>query len=422
MSGPAASTPIRAEAERLHQLRQMKRRATGLLAVMAVSFVVVTIWGHGRGWSAYLQATLEASLVGGLADWFAVTALFRHPLGLPIPHTAVIPSRKEQFGRTLGEFVQENFLSPGVLAERIRSARVARRAADWFADRGSAEAVARRAFDLAGSVLGTGPHPDLGNLVEDELRRAVEAIPVSVTAGRILEFAITHGLHREVLEHGVEGLRRLLATNRAAIQDRFRHRAPWWLPDVIDDRIFGRLFDGVQSLLADVATNPNHELRIDLDRWAASLADRLQHSPELQAKGEALKAELLGRSDLMDSFRPLLADARAALRAQLLDADSTLRRGLTDVVVSTAERFRDDPVLLGKAEEALESAARSLAGQFREDIASLVSGTVGRWDGQETAGKLELLLGKDLQYIRINGTVVGAIAGLCIHALAQALA
>jgi uncharacterized membrane-anchored protein YjiN (DUF445 family) len=382
----------------------------------------VTIWGHGQGWSAYLQATLEASLVGGLADWFAVTALFRHPLGLPIPHTAVIPSRKEQFGRTLGDFVQENFLSPDVLSERIRSAQLARRAADWLAVRRNAESVVRRAGDLASSAPGAGGHHDLGDVLEDELRRALEAVPVSTTAGRILEFVVTHGLHRELLEQSIDGLGRLLATNRAVIQDRFRHEAPWWLPDVIDDRIFSRLFDGLRSLLAEVAANPDHPLRVDIDRSAASAADRLQHSPELRAKGEALKAELLGRPDLMDSFRLLLADARAALRAQLIDPDATLRRRLTDVVVSTAERFRNDPVLLDEAEEALESGGRLVAEQFREDIASLVSGTVARWDGQETARKLELLLGKDLQYIRINGTVVGAIAGSCIYVLARALA
>jgi uncharacterized membrane-anchored protein YjiN (DUF445 family) len=223
------------------------------------------------------------------------------------------------------------------------------------------------------------------------------------------------------LEHAVRVLRRVLATNRVAIQDRFRQEAPWWLPDVVDDRIFGRLFDGLQGLLGDVAANPDHELRIELDRWANGLADRLQHSPDLQAKGEKLKAELLGRPDLVDSLRPLLAEVRAAVRAQLTDSDSTLKRRLTDVVMTTAARFRDDPVLLDRAEDAVESGARFVAQQFSGDIAGLVSGTVARWDGQETAGKLELLLGKDLQYIRINGTVVGAIAGLCIHAAARAI-
>jgi uncharacterized membrane-anchored protein YjiN (DUF445 family) len=399
----------------------MKRRATGLLGVMAVGFVVVTVWGHGRGWSGYLQATLEASLVGGLADWFAVTALFRHPLGIPIPHTAVIPARKDQFGQTLGEFVQENFLSPDVLAERIGAAQVAGRAAGWLADPGHAESVVRRVGDLATSVLDTSRPAGLADRWEEELRQVVEAVPVAVTAGRILEFATTHGLHREVLEHGISVLRRVLASNRATIQDRFRQEAPWWLPDVVDDRIFERLFDGLQGLLGDVAANPDHELRIQLDHWATGLADRLQHSPDLQAKGEKLKAELLGRDDLMDSLRPLLAGARAALQAQLTDSDSTLKRRLTDLVLTTAARFRDDPVLLNQAEHAIESGARFVAQQFRGDIAALVSGTVARWDGQETAGKLELLLGKDLQYIRINGTVVGAIAGLCIHAAARAI-
>ncbi len=416
------SPPLRGEADRLRQLRQMQRRATGLLGVMAALFVVVTVAGHGRGWSGYLQATLEASLVGGLADWFAVTALFRHPLGLPIPHTAVIPERKEQFGRTLGEFVQENFLSPDVLSERIRSAHLAARAADWLAEESNADQVVRRAGELADLVLGTSGDGDIVRQLEKELRRVIEAVPAAPTAGRILEFVVTRGLHRELLDQTVDGLGRFLDTHRSDIQARFRHQTPWWLPDLVDDRIFGRLFDGVQGLLHDVSTQPDHELRIEFDRWATSLADRLQHSPELLAKGEELKHRILARGDVADFLLPLLAEAQGTLRAQMADADSTLRRRLASGVMTSAERFRSDPQLINKAEEALESGARTVAVQFREDISDLVAGTVARWDGQETARKLELLLGKDLQYIRINGTIVGGIAGLCIHAVARALA
>jgi uncharacterized membrane-anchored protein YjiN (DUF445 family) len=414
--------PVRGEAERQQQLRQMQRRATGLLAVMAVLFVAVTVLGHGRGWSGYLQATLEASLVGGLADWFAVTALFRHPLGLPIPHTAVIPERKEQFGRTLGEFVQENFLSPDILSERIRSSHLAARAAAWLADDGNAEQVVRRVAELADLGLGTSGDGERVRQLEKELRRAIEAVPAAPAAGRTLEFITTRGLHRELLEQTVHGLGRFLETHRPAIQSRFRHQAPWWLPDLVDDRIFGRLFDGVQGLLGDIGADPEHEFRLEFDRWAASLAERLQHSPELLAKGEELKAQLLARGDVADFVAPLLADAQAALRAQLAGADSTLRRRLASALAEAAERFGGDPQLVEKAEDGLESAARSIAVRFRQDIADLVAGTVARWDGQETAHKLELLLGKDLQYIRINGTIVGGIAGLCIHAVARALA
>jgi uncharacterized membrane-anchored protein YjiN (DUF445 family) len=415
------SPPMSGEAERLRQLHQMKRRATGLLGVMAVLFMIVTVWGHGRGWSGYLQATLEASLVGGLADWFAVTALFRHPLGLPIPHTAVIPERKEQFGRTLGEFVQENFFRPDVLSERIRSANLARRSADWLAEVGNAEIVVGRMGDLARMILDTGRDGELGDTLEKELRRTIEAIPVAPTAARLVEFVTAHGLHRELFDQAVDGLERLLATQRPAIQARFHQQSPWWLPEIVDDRIFGRLFDGVQRALREISADPDHEVRREFDRWASSLGDRLRHSPDLLAKGEQLKQRLLGRRDLADSLRALLTEAQTTLRAQLIDPESGLRRRLVAAVTATAERFRNDPILLAKAEDGLESAARSVARQFQDDIADLVSGTVARWDGQETAHKLELLLGKDLQYIRINGTIVGGLAGLGIHIVARAI-
>jgi uncharacterized membrane-anchored protein YjiN (DUF445 family) len=397
----------------------MKRRATGLLLAMAALFVVVTAVGHGRGWAGWVQATVEASLVGGLADWFAVTALFRHPLGIPIPHTAVIPERKDQFGKTLGEFVQQNFLSPEVIAGRARSAQIAKRAAEWLAERQNAEAIAAHIGDLLVGLADVIRDEDVHPILEDELRRAIDAIPVAPTAGRALRMMTANGRHQELFDSVVAGLGHFLEEHQAAVRERFKKETPWWLPDAVDDRIFDRIYDGLRRVVQDIHDNPDHELRGQFNDWLSSIADRLEHDPDMRARGEQLKHDLLSHGELRNWTASLWTDAKSAIREQAADPDSALRSRIADAIVAMGKRLRDDPALLDKAEDLIESGASYIAENFHEEISSLVSGTVARWDGQETSRKLELLLGRDLQFIRINGTVVGGLAGLGIHAIAR---
>jgi uncharacterized membrane-anchored protein YjiN (DUF445 family) len=397
----------------------MKRRATGLLLFMAALFVVVTAAGHGRGWSGWVQATVEASLVGGLADWFAVTALFRHPLGVPIPHTAVIPERKDQFGKTLGEFVQQNFLSPEIIASRARSAQIAKRAAEWLSDRQNAETVAAHIGDLLVGLADVIRDEDVHPILEEELRRAIDAIPIAPTAGRALRTITSNGRHQELFDSLVAGLSRFLEEHQTPVRDRFKKETPWWLPDAVDDRIFDRIYDGFHRVVQDIHDNPDHELRGQFNEWIASLAERLEHDPDMRARGEQLKHDLLAHGELREWTASLWSDAKMAIRQQAADPESGLRSRIADAVVAIGKRLRDDPALLDKAEDLIEAGACYIAEHFHEEISGLVSGTIARWDGQETSRKLELLLGRDLQFIRINGTLVGGLAGLAIHAIAR---
>jgi uncharacterized membrane-anchored protein YjiN (DUF445 family) len=399
----------------------MKRRATGLLLLMGMAFIVVTVLGHGRGWSGYVQAGIEASLVGGLADWFAVAAIFRHPLGVPIPHTAVIPARKDQFGRTLGEFVQQNFLNPDVMADRVRSAHLGARLADWLADEENALVMARQIGDLAVGLTDLVDDEDIRGLVEDGLRRAVDAVPAAPLAGRMLRALTADGRHQELLSRGADSLSQFLDNNRNALQEQFRHERPWWLPGPIDARIFDRLLDGARSLLQDVKSNPQHQLRQEFNEWLASLEDRLERSPELRQRGDELKRDLLDHAELRQWSSSIWAETKVRIRAQVGEPQSAFHQRLTEVVVTTGRRLRDDPAWLAKVDDRLESTARYVAEHFHDEIAGLVSGTIERWDASETSQKLELLLGRDLQFIRINGTIVGGLAGLAIHALARAI-
>jgi uncharacterized membrane-anchored protein YjiN (DUF445 family) len=399
----------------MRRLRAMKWRATGLLVVMAVAFVVVTFFGDTTGWTGYLQAAVAASLVGGIADWFAVTAVFRHPLGLPIPHTAVIVERKDKFGETLGAFVQENFLSPETMSARLREARVAERLGRWLADRAHAEVVAGHAADVAVELADTLRDDDVQDALHDQVRRSLENVPLAPLAGKALLAATEGGRHQELLDAVLREAGRFLDENREALRARFEAQTPWWVPSAIDQRVFDRLLEGVCEFFETINADPDHDVRRRFDAWMKEVAERLERSPEYRARGEQLKQELLDHPELRRWLGSLWCDAKAALRSQAADPDSELRARLSEAIVAAGRRLESDPVLAGKVDDLVEWGIRYVGEHFHAEIAGLVSGTLARWDAEETSRKLELLLGPDLQFIRINGTVVGGLVGLAIH-------
>ncbi len=410
---------MRSEQVKQRQLAVTKRRATALLAVSTVVFLALTIWGGRSTWVGYLQATAEASMVGGLADWFAVTALFRHPLGLPIPHTAIVVERKNSFGETLGDFIQESFLTPDTIAERVRVAGVVPRVADWVADPVNAARVAGHIADGAVALADLMRDDDVHDAIATIVRQRADAVPLAPLAGRGLQFLIADHRPDEVLDAAFRALDRYLDEHREELHRGLAEKAPWWLPGAVEDRIFERLVDGARLVLREMATDRRHSLRLQLESRLAQLASDLQTSPALAARGEQLKKQLLSQPELLEWTASLWLDVKAQLKAQAADPGSELRVRLAAGIAAAGEHLRDDPVLAAKAEDALETAVRYVAEHFHGEIASLVSGTIARWDADETSRRLELLLGSDLQYIRINGTVVGAAAGLVLHAIAQ---
>jgi len=397
------------------RLRRMRQRATGLLVLASAAFVALQLWGPKGTWAGYAIAGVEAAMVGGLADWFAVTALFRHPAGVPIPHTAVIPERKDQFGETLGDFVQTSFLTPDIIAERVRTARVVPRLAGWLADEGNAKRLARHLAEAAVTAADLLRDEEVHRALEDVARRRIETTPLAPLAGRALGVMTEDGRHHELLDVLLRGLDRFLTDNRESLRRRFGDESPWWLPEAADDRIFERLLEGARAVLREIIRNPDHELRRDFDAKVRQLVEDLQTDPELRARGEDLKHDLLDQPELRAWVAGVWTDLKAGLRAQADDPDSELRRRLAATLVALGQRLRDDSALAGRVEDAVETGVRYVSDQFSDEIGAMVSGTIARWDGRETADRLELLLGPDLQFIRINGTVVGGLAGLLIH-------
>jgi uncharacterized membrane-anchored protein YjiN (DUF445 family) len=368
-----------------------------------------------------VQAAAEASMVGGLADWFAVTALFRHPLGLPIPHTAVVVERKDQFAVTLGEFIEESFLTPDAIVERVRAGGVLTRFADWLADPDTAARVAGDAADAIVAVLDLLHDDEVHTALERIVREQIDAVPLAPVAGRVLRFLTGDGRHDKVLEVALTGLDRYLEEHHDELRERLGWHVPWWIPLAVEDRIYERLFEAARDALRAMAGNPDHHLRRELEARLGHLAVELETSPEMRERGEQLKQELLSQPQLRDWVATLWEEAKERLRASACDPDSELRRSLLRGITAFGTRLRDDPTFAAAAENWLESIVRYVARHFDTEVSSLVSGTIARWDAEETARRLELLLGPDLQYIRINGTIVGGLAGVVIHAVAQGI-
>jgi uncharacterized membrane-anchored protein YjiN (DUF445 family) len=411
---------VQREDERRARLRQMKGRATALLALATVVFLALTLWGGDGTAATYGQAVAEAAMVGGLADWFAVTALFRHPLGIPIPHTAIIVARKDQFGETLGAFIQDAFLTPDAIVARLEAAQVGPRLAAWLRDPANADRVAGEVLDGAVQVADLIADDDVQRIVHGAVRARVESVPVAPMAGRVLEFLIRDGRHQQVLDTGLRELDRYVEEHRADLRAQLGEASPWWLPGAAEDRLFDRLIEGLRTLVQAMLADEQHQLRRRFETRLATLAEELQTSPELRARGEQLKAELLSQPEIGQWVDALWQDAKAQLREQATRPDGELRHRLAEVVVSVGERL-DEPAMADRVDEALTTAVAYVVDRFHGEIVNLVSGTIERWDAAETADRLELLLGPDLQFIRINGTVVGAMAGLVLHTVADIL-
>jgi len=421
-AAPVAGVEHESPELRARRLAAARRRATAFLAAATAVFIAVTVAGaHGTA-LGYVQAGAEAAMVGGVADWFAVTALFRRPLGLPIPHTALIVERKDQFAETLGQFVQENFLNADVVSERIRSAGLVPRLAAWLADESNAAAFAGHAADLVVTVAESLRDEDVQRMLTDELTRVVDAVDVAPLAGKALRVVIAEGHHAELFNAIVSGADRYLGEHYTEVRELFEGEAPRWVPDAVYRRIFDRLYTRLRLRLVAMAANPNDETRRQFEGWLAGLPDRLETSPELRERGERLKRDILGSAELRDWSSSLWKHAKDTLRAQAIDPKSELRRQLATALVAVGRRLESDRRFSDGVLRMIDSGARALTDRFHEELAGLVTGTIQRWDATQTSSQLELLLGRDLQFIRINGTVVGASVGLVLHVITLAVA
>jgi uncharacterized membrane-anchored protein YjiN (DUF445 family) len=420
-AGPVSKLERQSVEQRVAALAAARRRATALLGAVTVVFAVVTAFGAHGPLLGFVQAGAEAAMVGGVADWFAVTALFRHPLGLPIPHTAVIVERKDQFAGTLGQFVQENFLNADVLTDRIRASKIASRLASWLARPESSERFAGHAAALVVTLAETLRDDDVQRVLARELGVAAGNLEVAPLAGRVVRAVVDGGHHAELFDTIVSAADRYLDQHHEELRERYETESPRWMPDPVYRRVFESLFTRLRHRLATMAADPDDEARHQFEEWLTALPARLESDPQLRERGEQIKRDVLASAVLRDWSSALWTSVKAGLRKQAADPESELRRQLAHGLAAAGRRLESDERLQDGLERMVESAARALADQFHDELAGLVTGTIQRWDAEQTSSQLELLLGRDLQFIRINGTVVGAGVGLALHAIALAL-
>jgi uncharacterized membrane-anchored protein YjiN (DUF445 family) len=411
-------TALPTDAERRIALRRMKVLATSLLVVAAVVFAVAFALQDRYPWLGFVRAAAEGAMVGALADWFAVTALFRHPLGLRIPHTAIIPTRKDEIGASLGAFVETNFLSDEVVAGKLATIDLAGAAARWLAE----PRIARRVVaELAQGVTG------LAALLDDErMREAVEAVVRAQLVapewgpplGRLGERVLSSGGHRDAVDLLLDRLEEWLAAHPEAFESVVSRRLPSWLPSFVDRAIDERLHAQARRFVRELRDDPDHRLRRSLDAYLAQLADRLQHDEATIARLEQAKGRAFDDPRIRELAASAWAAARGAAMDALADEDGELRRRAEALLIGAAGRLLSDDELRASLNSRLTEAALHLVTSYRGDIAHVITETVQSWDPAETTDKIETQVGRDLQFIRINGTVVGALAGLAIYSVA----
>ena len=407
-----------ADLVRRRGLRQMRSVALSLLLLAAVIYVATL---HRDGGWAYLNAAAEAAMVGALADWFAVTALFRRPLGLPIPHTAIVPTRKDSLAESLEQFVTENFLSQEVVAEKMRTAEVSRRAGEWLTSGTHAERIVGEGARTIGAALPRLGDEDVAAFVRGSLLPRFVQEPLSPIAGHFLQSVVDDGAHHALFDLLMVEAHDWLRDNRELLADVVGPRAPRWSPQWVDRLVIDRIHREALAWLADVRDNPTHAARRAVDRLLGQLAHDLQNDPETMARFEAFKARMLTHPDMGSSLTAVWDAVRTALIDSIADPDSTLRVRATKAIHDLGQRLQEDEALRGKVDARASEAVGYVVRTYGNEIVSVISDTIERWDGREAAARIELHVGRDLQFIRINGTVVGALVGLIIHTVSQLL-
>jgi uncharacterized membrane-anchored protein YjiN (DUF445 family) len=411
-----------ADAQRRVGLRRMKLVALSFL-VGATGVFLACRWAQAQGsvgaWVGYVGAAAEAGMVGALADWFAVTALFKHPLGIPIPHTAIIKRKKDQLGEGLGSFVRENFLSPAVVETKLRDAQVAGRLGKWLSEPLHAARVASEAATVLRVLVELLRDEDVQQVIDRMIVRRVAEPQWGPPVGRVLSTLLA--------ERRQEALIQLLADrafqwslNAGEIIQRVVERdSPNWSPRFVDHLVGDRIHRELMDFTDKVRRNPDHELRRSATRFLFEFADDLQNDPDTIARAETIKEQLMARDEIATAAATAWKTLKRLVLEGVDDPSSALRTRIADAVVRIGESLRDDVELRDKVDNWIVRAAQHLVLQYGIEITAIITDTIERWDAEEASRRIELHVGRDLQFIRINGTVVGSLAGLVIYAVAQ---
>ena len=405
------------EPARLAELRRMKRMATGLLALVSLVYLGSAFYEHSHTWAGYINATFEAAMVGAVADWFAVTALFRHPMGLRIPHTAIIPTRKNEIAAQFGAFVQRNFLSDDVIKAKFKSTGLSRRVAGWISQEENARTVAEQVTAGLAGVVRAMNDDEIQKMIQQKIETKVRATSFAPVIGELLSFITSGKRQQDLIDGAVNISLHLLENSDRDIRNKVAKETPWWFPDSVDQAIYHRIVQSVSRMLYGMQEDTCHPLRLRLINLANRFLEELKHSDDIAEKEAALKDDFLTEPAVSDFITSLWIDIKEALQRQSEHPDEEWKQAIRRSVMRFGESILEDPVLASKIDTWAEDSARYLINTYGHEAASIVSDTIKGWDPTATSQRIEAQIGKDLQFIRINGTLVGGLVGLAVHTL-----
>jgi uncharacterized membrane-anchored protein YjiN (DUF445 family) len=401
-------------------LRRNRLIATALLGAMAGLFIATTLASHAGFWILLVRATAEAALVGGLADWFAVTALFRQPLGLPIPHTAILPKNKDRIGEGLAIFIERNFLTPEIVKAKLRSIDPARLIAGWLSVPANADAVARRLVRMLPHLISAVDDRNFQEFVGGWLGRQLAEIELAPLLGRAVAVLTANGLHQALLD-------RLLDFSGQFLEEREEQlyaaagaqRRRWWIPKTVNRQIAKAIIGGVKELLSKLR-EPGAPARRNLLQKLERLAAELSTSPVYRARVEQAKLQLLEDKVIKAWLGSIWSDSKQILLADLAGPQSSAHQVLAATILSLGRHLLADEAMRKRVDRTIEAITLE-AVPWRAGLAQFIIEVVRQWDTASFTSRLELVVGSDLQYIRITGTLVGGFVGCFLYLLSAAL-
>jgi uncharacterized membrane-anchored protein YjiN (DUF445 family) len=403
-----------ADEARRRGLRRMRTVAVSLLVLAAVVYVATI--GQDGFWG-FVNAGAEASMVGAIADWFAVTALFKHPLGVPIPHTALIPKRKDELGKGLEEFVGENFLQEDIIRDRVAAATISARVGDWLSDPANARRVVDEVADVTAIALGKVRDEHIADLVSNAFVPRFREEPIAPLLGSLLTEMVRDDLHHGVVDLCLDEMHRWLVHNPDTFVEVLSERAPWWAPPRLNEAVTQRIHVEAVRWVEDIRDNPDHHARAALDSMLTQLGHDLLVDAATQDRAERFKERLLDHPQVVTTAISLWKAMRAALLTSVRERDGAVRQRLLEELNGFAERLRTDATLRERMDRTAADVVVFGVSRYGEELTAVITHTIERWDGKEAARRIELHVGRDLQFIRINGTIVGGLVGVLIHAI-----
>ncbi|MBN9064734.1 MAG: DUF445 family protein [Rhizobiales bacterium] len=413
-----------ADAEKLAALRRVKALATGCLA-LAFAVLIVAKWLAPRHPAfGYLAAFAEAATIGGIADWYAVVALFRHPLGLPIPHTAIIPENQQRIADNLGGFIETQFLAPEPVARKLREVDFAAMMADWLADPKRSAALTGFVVKLAPRAFAAAEDSGLRNFVVQRAIAQLEELELAPLAANILDTVTADGRHQVLLDELMTAIHRILGDEDsiATIRDKVRNELPTLFRVLrADAYLMKKIVKSSYAFLEEVKNDPNHALRAEFDGFVRNFIERLRNSPDYAARAEALKRDLLARPELRSLARNLWSNLRSFVESDLSSDHSLIRRQLDKLFVDIGRQLAADPTVRAEMNEGFVVALGSFIERQKSGVSAFIAEQVKGWDMAQLIRVIEMNIGRDLQYIRFNGMLIGGVAGLVLHALERAL-